>query len=134
LHKTVIGYHGNLSSSTCIVDNRWVVKLTDFGLKKLFNTLRLQGAISYEEQKDYQSMTAARAEFKSSMRLDSDLFHVAPELLRLPPNASDGTQEADIYSFAMIMYQVCLQQELFVDTNMPAEGGHGLKDGVRSDN
>jgi hypothetical protein len=50
------------------------------------------------------------------------MFHEAPELMRLPPNASDGNPEADIYSFAMIAYQVCLQQELFVDTNMPADG------------
>lgn len=32
LHESVIKYHGALSTSNCLVDSRWVVKLADFGL------------------------------------------------------------------------------------------------------
>ena len=32
LHNSVIGTHGNLKSSNCVVDSRFVLKITDFGL------------------------------------------------------------------------------------------------------
>lgn len=32
LHSTEIRTHGNLKSSNCVVDSRWVLKITDFGL------------------------------------------------------------------------------------------------------
>ncbi|VDP70342.1 unnamed protein product [Echinostoma caproni] len=32
LHDSDLCYHGNLKSTNCVVDSRWVLKLTDFGL------------------------------------------------------------------------------------------------------
>ena len=32
LHASEIKSHGKLKSSNCVVDSRWVVKITDFGL------------------------------------------------------------------------------------------------------
>ena len=32
LHNSVIVYHGRLRSSNCVIDSRFVLKLTDFGL------------------------------------------------------------------------------------------------------
>lgn len=32
LHTTDIKSHGNLKPSNCIIDSRWVLKITDFGL------------------------------------------------------------------------------------------------------
>ena len=32
LHNTRLGSHGHLKSSNCMVDNRWVCKVGDFGL------------------------------------------------------------------------------------------------------
>ena len=32
LHSSDIKSHGNLKSSNCIVDNRWVLKITDYGI------------------------------------------------------------------------------------------------------
>jgi len=34
LHDSPLRYHGNLKSSNCLVDSRWVLKLTDFGLQE----------------------------------------------------------------------------------------------------
>ncbi|CAG5135484.1 unnamed protein product, partial [Candidula unifasciata] len=35
IHESEIGYHGNLKSSNCLVDSRWTVKITDFGLSAI---------------------------------------------------------------------------------------------------
>lgn len=35
LHSSEIRTHGNLKSSNCVVDSRFVLKLTDFGLHNL---------------------------------------------------------------------------------------------------
>lgn len=35
LHSTDIRSHGNLKSSNCVVDSRFVLKITDFGLHEL---------------------------------------------------------------------------------------------------
>ena len=32
LHGSDIGSHGRLRSSNCVVDSRWVLKITDYGL------------------------------------------------------------------------------------------------------
>jgi len=32
IHKSTLKFHGRLKSSNCLLDSRWVVKLTDFGL------------------------------------------------------------------------------------------------------
>ncbi|XP_058028494.1 atrial natriuretic peptide receptor 2 isoform X3 [Ahaetulla prasina] len=32
LHNSIIGYHGSLKSSNCVVDSRFVLKITDYGL------------------------------------------------------------------------------------------------------
>ena len=32
LHDSEIRAHGHLKSSNCVVDSRWVLKITDFGL------------------------------------------------------------------------------------------------------
>ena len=35
LHNSEIKSHGNLKSSNCVVDSRFVLKVTDFGLRSL---------------------------------------------------------------------------------------------------
>ncbi|CAI5451904.1 unnamed protein product [Caenorhabditis angaria] len=73
LHHSPIGPHGWLSSSTCLVDERWQVKITFHGLN----------AIKNFEVKELK-----------------DMLHTAPEHIRNP--ALDPTKEGDIYGFAII--------------------------------
>ena len=37
LHTSEIKSHGKLKSSNCVVDSRWVVKITDFGLHEFMS-------------------------------------------------------------------------------------------------
>lgn len=37
IHDSEIGSHGNLKSSNCVIDSRWVLMVSDFGLNKLQN-------------------------------------------------------------------------------------------------
>lgn len=50
LHESPLKYHGSLCSSNCLIDSRWVVKLSDFGLQAFKN-----GA---DEPSDVQNMVA----------------------------------------------------------------------------
>ena len=34
LHESPIKFHGKLKTSNCLVDSRWVLKLSDFGLRE----------------------------------------------------------------------------------------------------
>jgi serine/threonine protein kinase len=38
IHSSPIGSHGNLKSSNCVVDSRFICKITDFGLPTLRST------------------------------------------------------------------------------------------------
>ena len=40
LHHSPLKYHGNLKSTNCVVDSRWVLKLTDFGLPLIYSNQR----------------------------------------------------------------------------------------------
>jgi hypothetical protein len=33
LHDSPIGWHGNLRSTNCLIDDRWQVKLSEYGLR-----------------------------------------------------------------------------------------------------
>ncbi|XP_076654351.1 guanylate cyclase 32E [Halictus rubicundus] len=89
LHESVIKYHGSLSTSNCLVDSRWVVKLADFGL--------------HEFKKD------AECEPCDVMRKYHGLLYRAPEMLRSTrtqePTARDY-QRGDVYSFAIVLYEL----------------------------
>lgn len=42
LHDSAMRYHGNLCTSNCLIDSRWVVKLSDFGLYAFKNGAELE--------------------------------------------------------------------------------------------
>ncbi|KAL7071368.1 hypothetical protein ACQ4LE_009104 [Meloidogyne hapla] len=73
LHQSSMGAHGMLSSENCLINDRWQVKISDFGL----NMIRESQPISKRK-----------------------LLWTAPELLR--ENNRKGTKEGDVYSFAII--------------------------------
>jgi atrial natriuretic peptide receptor A len=47
LHHSQIKYHGNLKSRNCVVDSRWVLKLTDFGLYNIYLNQNFSRGLDY---------------------------------------------------------------------------------------
>ncbi|XP_055959262.1 atrial natriuretic peptide receptor 1 [Patella vulgata] len=92
LTQSSIGYHGNLSSSVCLIDNRFSVKITDYGLPSLF----------CNEKKDYDSQ-----EYKT------ECLWKAPEVLRSV--TTKGSKEADVYSYGIILYEILSREQPFFE-------------------
>ncbi|XP_072029839.1 speract receptor-like [Amphiura filiformis] len=101
LHSSEIHTHGNLKSSNCVVDSRWVLKITDFGLChfKAGQELPEHGDNAY-----YQS-----------------LLWRAPELLRDPNPPPEGTQKGDVYAFGIILYEIVLRTGPYGNCPLEAE-------------
>jgi atrial natriuretic peptide receptor A len=57
LHSSEIKFHGNLKSSNCVVDSRWVLKVANFGL----NNLRAQQ--TKEQKGDYKYSLGKNTEY-----------------------------------------------------------------------
>lgn len=97
LHSTDIHSHGQLKSSNCVVDSRFVLKLTDFGLHELRKIVKTD-----EEEDDDNSYAYWRR-----------LLWTAPELLRQENAPPQGTQKGDVYSFAIIVHEIVTRQGPF---------------------
>jgi class 3 adenylate cyclase len=86
IHGSILGFHGNLKSSNCVVTSRWVLQITDFGLHELRHCAESD---SIGEHQYYRN-----------------LLWKAPELLREPNVSPCGSQKADVYAFAIILYEI----------------------------
>uniref|UniRef100_A0A3Q3RRB3 Guanylate cyclase n=1 Tax=Mastacembelus armatus TaxID=205130 RepID=A0A3Q3RRB3_9TELE len=86
IHKSGLKFHGNLKPSTCLVDSRLQVKLSGFGLWEFKYGSR-------------NNITLENPYFE-------EMYWTAPELLRQVSHPVNGTPKGDIYSFAMIMWEL----------------------------
>nr|XP_006817694.1 PREDICTED: guanylate cyclase 32E-like [Saccoglossus kowalevskii] len=91
IHNSELKSHGNLKSSNCVVDSRWVVKITDFGLH------------------EFKAGADRDLEEAGEFALYRNLLWRAPEFLRMSNPPGEGSQKGDIYSFAIIMYEIFLR-------------------------
>ncbi|KAG5888051.1 hypothetical protein JTB14_032859 [Gonioctena quinquepunctata] len=87
INNSILGCHGNLKSSNCVVTSRWVLQVTDFGLAEIRHCAEKNDSIG--DHQYYRS-----------------LFWKAPEILRNPGDYIKGTQKGDVYSFALILYEI----------------------------
>ncbi|ESO12556.1 hypothetical protein HELRODRAFT_62909, partial [Helobdella robusta] len=87
LHSSAIGTHGNLNSHNCVIDTRWVLKITDFGVKTIYEF--------------------CKTKFPSADK--KRLLWTAPEILRQDENFRHASQKGDVYSFAVIMQEILMR-------------------------
>ena len=52
LHGSGLGVHGKLKSTNCLVDSRWVLKITDYGLNPFIGAIDIS---KFEEAQHYKS-------------------------------------------------------------------------------
>ncbi|XP_055355765.1 atrial natriuretic peptide receptor 1-like [Paramacrobiotus metropolitanus] len=82
IHHSWIYCHGRLRSTKCLINSRFMVKITDYALQDL----NVESHLSAEEQ-----------------------IWMAPELLRTPGFPSANVKrKADVYSFSIILSELCL--------------------------
>ncbi|KAK0421121.1 hypothetical protein QR680_015071 [Steinernema hermaphroditum] len=77
IHHSFLEYHGNLTSDNCLVNDRWQVKLSDYGLERLRKSDKLPA---------------------------KKLLWKAPELLR--DDSVYGSSAGDVYSFAIVCSEI----------------------------
>ncbi|XP_038134711.1 retinal guanylyl cyclase 1 [Cyprinodon tularosa] len=94
-HRNII--HGRLKSRNCVVDGRFVLKVTDYG----FNEILMAQNIENDDEKP------------------EDLLWTAPELLRDPSQRRKGTFYGDVYSFAIIVQEIVSRSSPFCMLDMP---------------
>ncbi|XP_065363911.1 uncharacterized protein LOC135957121 [Calliphora vicina] len=111
LHTSPLRVHGTLTSRNCVVDARWVLKITDYGLPLFYEA---------------QGLTLPPRNYK-------ELLWIAPELLRsVKPQQHQhhhhnhgarilGTQAGDVYSFGIIMQEVVVRGEPYCMLSLSAE-------------
>ncbi|GBM93806.1 Receptor-type guanylate cyclase Gyc76C [Araneus ventricosus] len=100
LHDSQLRSHGNLKSTNCLVDSRWVVKIADFGLHEL----KFGADSGDDDSTDFEKQCAK-------------LLWRAPELLRDPNARPSGTQKGDVYSFGIILYEIMARSGPFGQTD-----------------
>uniref|UniRef100_A0A673CFZ7 Guanylate cyclase n=1 Tax=Sphaeramia orbicularis TaxID=375764 RepID=A0A673CFZ7_9TELE len=94
-HRGII--HGRLKSRNCVVDGRFVLKVTDYGFNEILNSQN----IDTEGEKP------------------EDLLWTAPELLRSSSIRKRGTFYGDVYSFAIVVQEVISRSAPYCMLDMP---------------
>lgn len=152
LHESEIVFHGNLKPTNCLVDSRWVLQISDFGLryfkgniKPFFSAKTVQLSILAPKKKKITICLKCTILAGEDLRYGLNQYELlwkAPEFLRTskksPPapapslasitNAlstesvavpmsslgvsvvSAGSQKGDVYSFALILYEIMGRQ------------------------
>ncbi len=108
LHRSSICVHGNLTSENCVVDGRWVLKVTDFGI---LNAYSIYGNFPEREPEGMPYFIKA-----SNCFPHRDSLWLAPELLRNPELLLMGTQKGDIYAAAIIIHEILCRCPPFGDS------------------
>ncbi|NXY11326.1 ANPRB protein, partial [Pteruthius melanotis] len=129
LHNSIIGHHGSLKSSNCVVDSRFVLKITDYGLASFRSPSDNEDTHALYASECLPGGTRGWGGLVSLLHcfvLPEKLW-TAPELLQKGHLPTPGMQKADVYSFGIIVQEVALRNGPFyiegMDLSPKGEGG-----------
>lgn len=129
LHSYPYRIHGSLTSRNCVIDARWVLKITDYCLHEFNEAQNIittcksaRGKSSCELSFGYVHIYCTKTFLNFNHVFAVDLLWTAPELLRNETLMKKGSQQGDIYSFAIIMQEVVVRGEPFCMLSLTAEG------------
>ncbi|XP_053400081.1 atrial natriuretic peptide receptor 1-like isoform X2 [Mercenaria mercenaria] len=106
LHSCPLQVHGNLSSTNCVIDSRFALKITDYGPASLLA----------------QDRAAARKQaVEEEVFNKRKLLWTAPEHLVSTTDTSGYSQKGDVYSFSIVLQELIMRSEPFEENNMEAE-------------
>lgn len=161
IHTTLLDYHGRLKSTNIVLDSRFTVKITDFGLQSMYSQLEPTAHQAEDEsefsgnaeddlksvappikklQKDQSFDALSIAASQSAYNMDSvsvrgqrlssnktgvgqekrvflknrgaaRYFWTAPEHLREKNIHNSGSKKGDVYSFAVILFEIFTRKE-----------------------
>lgn len=164
IHTSLLNFHGRLKSTNLVLDSRFTVKLTDFGLRSLYcqlNAVENQEDTIGEPEKCPDDVSESKSGKRSSTRrpsmtqtiyhMDSVSMHgessgqqqnldptsfklknrgpiryfwTAPEHLRDKSPHIAGSKRGDIYSLAIIMFELFTRKTpYFYGTNAAPDWG-----------
>jgi len=111
LHTSEIASHGRLKSSNVLIDGRWTPKITGFGLQTIRYNAKNVPEFNHEDPSS-NTPDDDKANYGS-------LLWTSPELLLYGyshlNHVGRGTRENDVYSFGMLMAEMCTRDHPFAD-------------------
>ena len=101
--------HGHLRSGTCLIDNRWQIKLASVGLEFIKSGDR--AATTLSEHQRYKK-----------------LLWTAPEQLRMDEyqRPCSGTQKGDTFSLAIVLQEIIFRAMPYFDQYQNPKGKHAM--------
>lgn len=110
LHSSHVGCHGRLKSTNCLIDGRWMVRLSSFGLREM--------------RADEDQLA------EEDVQEGKDQLWTAPELLRWSTGLAQCdnllVQKADVYSLAIVLYELFGRLGPWGDEPMEPRGEFGI--------
>lgn len=100
--------HGNLKSLCCLIDERWVVKISDWEFLKILS------AVDTSTLKQSMNKNKIHPDTIEDDTTASEKFWTAPEVL-LSNDILSSARPSDVYSYAIIVHEIFAREDPYIE-------------------